>query len=371
MTKICEVRDEMVEHNILSKTIDAEVLALKSRWAHLEDEAKQRQHQLEIAMSEAQFSEKRINNMQSWITRMEVTFNNKPVEEITSDELGYDVKQFAAEFKSNERLLDVFEQEVDTHRVKGRFEAADRLNEQLDMLKLRFAECQAKFHAFISSNSFFENRLGRALVELRQIEKSAHVLRNIASSPVELHEQYQHCVKLYRSLSEVKAEIETVIKTGRKICEINVTKNKKTMSNSIDVLKLLFNTLGENVTRAKKSLEESLSGVKLLQDNIAEIERLFALGAKENDANDTATDDDGEPKRCADIIAIVQQCKAIFEQHMLLSEIRYPENMREKVNVLEANFYHGTSADRIGKLLETVDAVERVTSAELTEEECR
>lgn len=233
------------------------------------------------------------------------------------------------------------------------------------MLKLRFIECQTKFHSFISSNSFFENRLGRALAELRAIEKSAHVLRNFACSPAELHDQYQRCVKLYRSLSEVKSEIENVIKTGRKICEINVTKNKKTMSNSIDVLKLLFNTLGENVTKAKKSLEESLTGVKLLQDNIAEIERLLGLGAA-----DPAEVDDA-PKRCSLILGILQQCKVLFEQNMLLCEIRYPENMREKINVLEANFYHNTSPNQIGKLLETVNVVQAAIGAELSEVECR
>lgn len=92
MTKICDVVEEMVEHDILSATINAEVQALKERWMCLQTEAKEREQQLEVAMSKAQNSEKRISNMQSWITRMEVILNIKPGDDISSVGLVYDVE---------------------------------------------------------------------------------------------------------------------------------------------------------------------------------------------------------------------------------------------------------------------------------------
>lgn len=252
------------------------------------------------------------------------------------------------EFNNNEHLLDVFEQEVAAHRSKGRAEAADRLNEQLQMLKVRFFDCRAKFHSFISSNSFFESRLNRALIDLRAIEKSAYMLRNVASSSVELHEQYQRCVKLYRSLSDVKSEIENVIKTGRKICEINVSKNKKTMSNSIDVLKHLFNTLGEHVTKSKKSLEENLTNYKMLQDHMQQIELLV-------NNKRTADDEDFECKRIGEVASLLKQTRAIFEQCAAMNELRYPENLREKFDSIEAEFYHKSNATEMDELLVKVN----------------
>lgn len=359
MTKICEVCDEMVEHDILSASVTAEVQALKDRWTYLETEAKHREHQLEVAMSEAQYSEKRISNLQSWITRMEVIFNIKNGDDLGSGALAYDVEVFSTEFTNNEHLLDILASEVDTHRQKNRAEAADRLSEQLDMLKVRFVECRGKFHAYISSNSFFEGRLNRALVELRSIEKSSYVLDNTASSVGEMHELYQRCVRLYRSLSEVKSEIESVIKTGRKICEINVTKNKKTMSNSIDVLKHLFNTLGERVTRSKKTLEENLTNVKQLEENFARIEQL---------QNNPSFEGGGELKRVSEMVVLFEQSQRLFALHLVLNEIRYPELMREKLDGLVEDFYRNASAEQVAKLLDSANVL---SSRVVSLDECR
>lgn len=229
------------------------------------------------------------------------------------------------------------------------------------MLKVRFTDCRAKFHSFITSNSFFESRLNRALIDLRAIEKSACMLGNVASSGNELHDQYQRCVKLYRSLSDVKSEIENVIKTGRKICEINVSKNKKTMSHSIDVLKHLFNALGEHVTKSKKSLEENLTCYKQLQEHWQQIELLVN--------NKTVLADAGsECERIAELAALLRQVRGLFEQCAALNELRYPENMREMFDAVEAEFYRQSNATEMDELLVTVKMLQNCA---LTADECR
>lgn len=53
--------------------------------------------------------------------------------------------------------------------------------------------------------------------------------------------------KLYKILSEVKLEVETVIKTGRQIVQKQQTENPKGMDEQLTALKLLYNELGAQV----------------------------------------------------------------------------------------------------------------------------
>lgn len=56
--------------------------------------------------------------------------------------------------------------------------------------------------------------------------------------------------KLYKLLSEVKLEVETVIKTGRQIVQKQQTENPKAMDEQLTALKLLYNNLGAQVTHS-------------------------------------------------------------------------------------------------------------------------
>lgn len=53
--------------------------------------------------------------------------------------------------------------------------------------------------------------------------------------------------KLYKVLSEVKGEVETVIKTGRQIVQRQQTEQPKEMDDRVTALKLLYNQLGAQV----------------------------------------------------------------------------------------------------------------------------
>lgn len=52
---------------------------------------------------------------------------------------------------------------------------------------------------------------------------------------------------LYKSLSEVKSEVEMVIKTGRQIVQKKQTENPKELDERITALKLHYNELGAKV----------------------------------------------------------------------------------------------------------------------------
>lgn len=64
--------------------------------------------------------------------------------------------------------------------------------------------------------------------------------------------------KLYKTLSEVKLEVETVIKTGRHIVQKQQTDNPKGMDEQLTSLKVLYNDLGAQVRHCAPSLSLSL-----------------------------------------------------------------------------------------------------------------
>lgn len=60
-------------------------------------------------------------------------------------------------------------------------------------------------------------------------------------------------------LSEVKLEVETVIKTGRQIVQKQQTENPKAMDEQLTALKLLYNDLGAQVTYFLGTFKENVS----------------------------------------------------------------------------------------------------------------
>lgn len=79
--------------------------------------------------------------------------------------------------------------------------------------------------------------------------------------------------RFYRTLSEIKSEVESIIKTGRKMVEEAAVPAPQEFSKKIDMLKELYNKLGAQITESKSRLERALLTARELQSDLA------ALGA--------------------------------------------------------------------------------------------
>uniref|UniRef100_UPI00398E3E15 utrophin-like isoform X3 n=2 Tax=Pristiophorus japonicus TaxID=55135 RepID=UPI00398E3E15 len=90
------------------------------------------------------------------------------------------------------------------------------------------------------------------------VKTELHVLDMRGVEPEEIQPQMDNCMKLYKTLSEVKLEVETVIKTGRQIVQKQQTDNPKLMDEQLTALKLLYNDMGAQVTEGKQDLEKAL-----------------------------------------------------------------------------------------------------------------
>ncbi len=72
---------------------------------------------------------------------------------------------------------------------------------------------------------------------------------------------------VYNALSDIKPEVENVIKMGRKIVlsEEEVVEDRRALTGRIDALKAEFNDIGAQITEAKRTLERALRAAEEFQ----------------------------------------------------------------------------------------------------------
>lgn len=266
------------------------------------------------------------------------------------------------EFEANEKVLNEMKEEVEMYQQKGKTEAAARLRDQVELLEERFQASQTKLNAFTSPQANFEGRLNRAMGELRAVERSSCILDVASAGLNNIQDQYKHCLKMYRTLSEIKSEIETVIKTGRKLCEDKTTKYSKKLTISIDALKYLYNSLGEHVTHAKITLERLLRIATALQTNISTIERWLmiytTMEMPDQAANDvpqkfTGTNDPTIVLLSNDQIgSMIEKCNVMYGEYAEICDPIYLEELHAKIESLSQRFIKVTVNDVEKDLLE-------------------
>ena len=94
---------------------------------------------------------------------------------------------------SQQSTLDEMAAQVETYKAAGKQEAAQRLQEQMILIRQKFAEVQSKFQRFRSPANI-EPRLSRALRELRGIEEATCLLELATEDPETIERQLKHCL---------------------------------------------------------------------------------------------------------------------------------------------------------------------------------
>ena len=92
-----------------------------------------------------------------------------------------------------------------------------------------------------------EPRLDRVHRQLRDIRQKIY-LTDLASADVEgIQGQLHHAKCIYNALSDIKPEVENVIKMGRKIVDAKAVENAGDLNKKVDGLKEDFNDVGRQV----------------------------------------------------------------------------------------------------------------------------
>lgn len=167
---------------------------------------------------------------------------------------------------------------------------------------------------------------------------------------------------MYRTLSEVKSEIEIVIKTGRKLCEDKTTKNPKKLGNRIDALKHLYNSLGENVTQSKIILEDLSKIGKSLSENFEQIENWL----KSQEMRSTNDEDINNGNiTTQNIEDLLQKSSEMYEEYRQTCDAVYLRDTKEKLENFNLRFAKLTSADVLKILNEMKSNLQNIDTISL------
>lgn len=270
-------------------------------------------------------------------------------------------QRLTEEFEANSMVMAEMKQQVETYKKSGKIEAANRYQDQINLLQERFDHCQEKLDKFTSPQAIFENRLSRAIADLRNVERSCCILDVASAGSQNVHDQYQHCLKFYRTLSEVKPEIETIIKSGRHLCNQPFMKDSKKLNTRIDTLKHLYNSLGDTVTTAKNGLERI---IRLLTQFNQSIEIVVKwIGKQKHDRmenNNTEID----PKAMNEIEAELRKCHQVFDEYKGIVESVHLEDISDRLSLVDREFNEflnlGDDKKMLTEMLETLQNIDQV-----------
>ncbi|XP_070137505.1 dystrophin, isoforms A/C/F/G/H isoform X11 [Drosophila bipectinata] len=345
LDKIQEIGNELIDNEFMADSMKRDIDDIVQRWTQLQQQAKNRTELLEQKVSEAEQSEKCIVQFEAWLTRVDEILSEHLEHDVTIEDLPEDFQRLAREFVANEKNFKEIAEIIAEHTKNGKVGAANRLQEQLNLMELRFKACQAKLSKCTAPQPAYESRLNRAYCDLRNVERSTLVLDVASAGPSAVQAQYQMCLQIYRTLSEIKAEIESTIKTGRRVCEDRYTKSPKQLSQRIDALKHLYNALGENVTQSKAFLESLINLARKLEecfDSADSLIRRFESPQEVHDRNSILLEFED----------VLQKCEEHYNEYSKSCDQTSMVDTRQRIDGLKATYHKLTSADIIKRLTE-------------------
>ncbi|XP_070587571.1 dystrophin-like [Erythrolamprus reginae] len=125
-------------------------------------------------------------------------------------------------------------------------DSAKKMFCQIDTVEKKLQDIFRKFRLF-QKPANFEQRFKESKRILDEVKLQVPKLEWRSIEQEAMQSQLDNCMKLYKTLSEVKSEVETVIKTGRQIVQKQQTENPKELDEKLTALKLQYNDLGAKV----------------------------------------------------------------------------------------------------------------------------
>ncbi|XP_062871249.1 utrophin-like isoform X3 [Trichomycterus rosablanca] len=266
-TQIRELSQTLIDGGILDDIITEKLDNFNSRYDDLNQQAVERQTALEQSLGALRENEMVLHALQDSLGQLDQTLTSYLTDRIDAFQLPQEAQAIQSEITAHEvNLEDLRRRNVGNVPAPPEGKSG-RSGTMLDQLQRKLREITTKFLLF-QKPANFEQRMLDCKRVLENAQAELHVLDLTDTQPEQIQTHLAGCMKLYKMLSEVKLEVETVIKTGRQIVQKQQTENPKSMDEQLTALKLLYNELGAQVTEGKQELEKALSlSQKLLKDS--------------------------------------------------------------------------------------------------------
>nr|XP_027238839.1 dystrophin-like isoform X4 [Penaeus vannamei] len=267
LEQIRNLAEALVQENCMSVAVQNATHTLTSRFDTLNAQASEHQSGLEGRVQEAQAWEREYVSVLDYLVQSDMVLTQA----ITDSQLRIDPVQVQTELVKQQEVLKKMQAQVDVYRTQGKTEAALRLEDQVTHLLKKYEEVEMKLR-LCQKPSDFDDRLQQMNQELKDISQRVHLVTVTSGDPEGIQEQLNQCMALYQRLSEVKAEVESVIATGRKIVKEGQALDPETLTLQLDQLKGLYNQLGGTVTEHRGVLERALRHSRKIHKDSSHLE---------------------------------------------------------------------------------------------------
>ncbi|XP_061760709.1 dystrophin isoform X2 [Nerophis ophidion] len=343
---IRELAQTLMDGGVLDELIQQKLDAFNTRWDELMARVSLRQKELARSLQWAQENDKTLRGIQESLANTDRHLTAYLADHIDAQQIPQEAQKIQSDLSSYDATLEEIkrknQEKVQSQRMIG----------QIDLTQKMLADVWTKFRLF-QKPANYEERLAECERMLAEVKAQVGVLyiRSVEQDVVQ--SQLEQCMKLYKVLSEVKGEVETVIKTGRQIVQRQQTEHPKELDGRVTALKLLYNQLGAQITESKLELEKSLKLSRKLRKELngltewlaatdAELTRRSAVDGMPSDLDAEvawAQSIHGETERrqpqLQAVVELAEALKAVLRGHGSLVD--------DKVSLLHCNWIAVTS----------------------------
>ncbi|XP_032441695.1 dystrophin isoform X3 [Xiphophorus hellerii] len=258
-TQIRELGQTLIDGGILDELISEKLEAFNSRYDQLNHQAVNRQIGLEQQLQTVKENEQALQTLQESLNQLDHTLTSYLTDRVDAFQLPLEAQTIGAEIAAHELTVEEMKRRNVTNLPSPTAEGKPaRGATMLDQLQRKLREISTKYQLFQKPANFEQRMLDcKQVLDGAKAELPILDVKDVEPEIIQSH--LSGCMKLYKLLSEVKLEVETVIKTGRQIVQKQQTENPKAMDEQLTALKLLYNDLGAQVTEGKQDLEKALS----------------------------------------------------------------------------------------------------------------
>ncbi|XP_044140656.1 dystrophin isoform X4 [Bufo gargarizans] len=267
--QIKELAQTLTDGGVMDELINEKLEKFNARWEEIQQEAVRRQKVLEQSIQSAQEIDKAIRLIQESLGTTDKQLTGYISERIDAAQVPQEAQKIQSDLLSHEISLDEMKK-----RNQGK-EMSKKVLLQIDIAQKKLQEVYTKFRLF-QKPANFEQRLIESKRILDEVTLELPILDMKSIEQDDAQTQLDHCMKLYKILSEVKSEVETVIKTGRQIVQKQQTENPKDLDERLTALKLQYNELGAKVTEGKQVLEKCLKLSRKLRKEMSNLTEWLA-----------------------------------------------------------------------------------------------
>ncbi|XP_006024299.1 utrophin isoform X2 [Alligator sinensis] len=275
-TQIRELGQTLIDGGILDDIISEKVEAFNARYEELSHLAVSRQIALEQQLQTMRETDHMLQVLQENLVELDRQLTSYLTDRVDASQMPQEAQKIQAEIAAHESTLEELKRNAHFLPPASPECRSPRGGTQLDVLQRKLREVSTKYQLF-QKPANFEQRMLDCKRVLDGVKAELYVLDVKDIDPDVIQTHLDKCMKLYKTLSEVKLEVETVIKTGRQIVQKQQTDNPKGMDEQLTALKILYNDLGAQVTEGKQDLERASQLARKMIKDIAPLSEWLTI----------------------------------------------------------------------------------------------